>query len=167
MESKLHFSSLSFVKPVVNISAIIISFFAPVISDPWKLGNTILIWVSASTSRDSILGKLCMYHPLPSSHSSKVSAVRNYMHVRQEDVLQQIWKAGGQDWQLCHRGHMHWNLGIHCTSVLGACFHVENPLYFLESLLISLRFSHQKGKPLIHFSQSHIWRMPVSNLSLW
>lgn len=90
MESKLHFSSLSFVKPVVNISAIIISFFAPVISDPWKLGNTILIWVSASTSRDCILGKLCMYHPLPSSHSSKVSAVGNYMPVRQEDVLQQI-----------------------------------------------------------------------------
>lgn len=160
----LHFSSLSFFKPVVNITAIIISFFPPTISDLWKLGNTTFIWIHASTSQDCVLDKLCTYHPLPSSQSSKVSTVRSYMHVGQEDVLWQVWKTQRQDCQLCYRGHTHWNLGIPCTSVLGACFLVDNPLYFLWSLLISLRSIHQKGKPLIHFSQSHIWRMPLSNL---
>lgn len=92
----LYFSSLSFVKPVVNISAIIISYSPPPpISDLWNLGNATLIWVYASTSQDCILGKLCMYHPLPSSQSSKVLAVRNYMHAGQEDVLQRIWKILG------------------------------------------------------------------------
>lgn len=127
----LHFSSLSVVKPVVNVSAIIVSFPSPTISDLWKLGNTTLSWVYASTGQDYILGKSCRYHPLPSSQFSKVFTVRNYRHVGQEDVLQQSWKIGAQDCQLCWRGHLHWNLDIHCTSVLGPCFLVENHLYFL------------------------------------
>lgn len=98
------------------------------------------------------------YYPLPSSHSSKVSTVG------EEDVLQQIWNTRGQNCQLCLTGHMHWTSGIYYTSVLGACFLVENPLCSLQSVLIFLRSSHQKGKPLIHFSQFHIWKMPLSNI---
>lgn len=104
----LRFSSPSFVKPVVNM--IIISFSFPPPHDIWYVAawkHYFSIWVYASTSQDCILGKLCVCHLLPSAQSSEVSMVRNYMDVGQEDVLQQVREAGGQDYQLCYRGHMH------------------------------------------------------------